>query len=424
VSVDFRQQRPLWLRAFNAAGRGARALGWELVSLDPDELLREAERRAGGLADFGGDEFREPMRRYLESLEREAHLTTTGRILARQDVMCVLVNRLRTAEIFKRHPEILAQPVSRPIFITGLPRSGTSILHELLAQDPAHRVPHFWEVRYAWPPPEQADFDAGYRGNPRIRKANRDLTLWHVLVPAYKTMHEMGGHLPCECGDITTHTFLGDRMLALHQVPSYAAWAAAQDQRIAYQWHRKMLQLLQWRVPRERWVLKGPAHLNWLPALFAVYPDARLIWTHRDPLQVMGSVASLISAILWMRASRVDPELVQAAFGGEFFAAQLDSALKFRDGGGIDPRQFIDVRYQDLMGDTFGTLRRVYQQLDLALDPAIESRMRAYLAGKPKGKFGKHEYSFDDLGLDRDIERARFAAYQARFDIESEVGRR
>jgi hypothetical protein len=182
-----------------------------------------------------------------------------------------------------------------------------------------------------------------------------------------------------------------------------------------------MLQYLQWKARRERWVLKAPAHLNWLPALFEVYPDARLVWTHRDPLQVMGSVASLISAIAWMRAEHVDPESVKAAFGGAFFAAQLEAAVKFRDSGAVDPLQFVDVRYQDLMADTFGTLRRVYHELGLSLDDAIELRMRAYLAAKPRGKFGRHEYTFEELELDGATERARFAAYQARFDIANEV---
>jgi hypothetical protein len=340
-----------------------------------------------------------------------------GRALARQDILVALSNRLQMADWFRRHPEIGEQAVARPLFITGLPRSGTSILHELLEQDPAHRVPLSWEVRYCCPPPDEA----AHRSDPRIRRAHRDLTLWHALVPAYKTMHEMGGRIPCECGDITMSAFMGDRFMALHQVPSYAAWAATQDMRPTYAFHRRMLQILQWRLPRERWVLKAPAHMNWLPALLAVYPDACIVQTHRDPLQVMGSVASLLSAILWMRSDDVDPAVIAASFGGEALAAQLEGVMRLRDSGALAPARIRDVRYHDLMADPWGTIAGVYEHFGLELAPQARARMERYLANKPKGKHGRHEYAFADLGLDLATERARFARYQERYGVKSEV---
>jgi hypothetical protein len=384
--------------------------------LEVDDLLESARRRTG-LSDFFGDDFREPLARLVGSLNSEAKLTPMGRALARQDILVALQNRLYMADWFGRHPEIGEQAVRAPLFITGLPRSGTSILHELLAQDPAHRVPLSWEARYCCPPPDEAS----NASDPRVRRAHRDLVLWHRLVPAYKTMHEMGGLIPCECGDLTMHTFLGDRFAALHQVPSYATWAAGQDMRPVYAFHRRMLQVLQWRVRRERWVLKAPAHMNWLPALFAVYPDAHVVQTHRDPLQVMGSVASLLSAILWMRSDDVDPAIIHASFGGEAFARQLEGVMRFRDSGACDPGRFHDVRYQDLMADPWGTIAGVYKRFGFELTPEARARMQSYLAHKPKGKFGRHEYSFADLGLDLATERARFAVYQARCGVESEV---
>ena len=416
MSLDFRQDRPAWLRALNAAGRALARLGVQVARLDVADLLDTARKRAG-LSDFLGDEFREPLARLCDSLEREAKLTPVGRALARQDLLVALQNRLQMADWFRREPSIGEQAVAKPLFITGLPRSGTSILHELLAQDPANRVPLSWEVRYCCPPPDEAS----HGEDPRIHRAHRDLTLWHALVPAYKTMHEMGGLIPCECGDITMSTFLGDRFAALHQVPDYAAWANAQDMRPVYAFHRKVLQILQWRLRRERWVLKAPAHMNWLPALVAVYPDACIVQTHRDPLQVMGSVASLLSAILWMRSDDVDPAIIQASFGGAAFAAQLEGAMRFRDSGALPPSQFRDVRYRDLMSDPWGTIDGVYAQFGLELRPQARERMQQYLAHKPRGKFGRHEYSFADLGLDLGTERARFARYQERYGVNSEV---
>jgi len=416
MPLEFQVRRPHWLRSFNAVGRGLRALGFEPVSLDPDELQRTARRRAK-LTDFGGDEFLEPMRHFLASAEEEAQLSWMGRLMARQDALCVLDNRLRMTALFDRNPEILDQPVSAPIFITGLPRSGTTILHELLGQDPAHRVPLCWQTRYAVPPPA----DSPDPRDPRIRRTDRDLRLWHRLVPAHATMHRNGAELPSECADLTAHTFLGDRFTALYQVPRFAAWSTTQDPRVMYRWHRKMLQLLQWRRPPARWVLKAPAHMNWLDALLDVYPDARIVQSHRDPLQVMGSVASLLLAILWMRADSVDAAGVEAAFGGASFAAQLDAALRVRDDPARDSDQFADVRYLDLMRDPLATIHELYTELGHELDAACENRMRAYLDAKPQGKYGRHLYRFADLGLDLVEERARFAAYQARFDVTSEV---
>jgi hypothetical protein len=416
VSLDFRQDRPAWLRALNAGGRALEALGLRSARLEVDELTGAALRRTG-LSDFFGDEFRAPLARLVESLNAEARLTPVGRALARQDILVALSNRLQMADWFRRHPEIGEQPLVRPLFITGLPRSGTSILHELLAQDPAHRVPLSWEVRYCCPPPD----GTSHASDPRVRRAHRDLTLWHVLVPAYKTMHEMGGRIPCECGDITMNTFLGDRFMALHQVPGYAAWASGQDMRPVYAFHRRMLQILQWRLARERWVLKAPAHMNWLPALLAVYPDACIVQTHRDPLQVMGSVASLLSAILWMRSDDVDPRIIEASFGGEALVAQLEGVMRLRDSGALDPAQLFDVRYTDLMSDPWGTIAAVYEHFGLELGAAARARMERYLAHKPRGKFGRHEYSFGDLGLDLATERERFARYQERYGVKSEV---
>ena len=163
------------------------------------------------------------------------------------------------------------------------------------------------------------------------------------------------------------------------------------------------------------------AHMNWLDALLDVYPDARIVQSHRDPLQVMGSVASLLVAILWMRADRVDPAGVEAAFGGSAFAAQLEAARRVRDAPGRNPRHFADVRYLDFMADPCATIRGLYRDLGGELEPAAEQRMRSYLDAKPQGKHGRHSYHFADLGLDLLEERARFAAYQARFAVASEV---
>ena len=410
--TDFSRQRPLWVRALNRlagpfAGR---------IRLDADDLVAAAER-ATGLTDFGSDDFWEPMRAFLESANEEAHLTPIGRYLVRRDVFVLLRNRLEIADTLKRHPEIEEQPVREPLFIMGLSRSGTSILHELMSQDPALRSLESWEARYPCPPPEAAT----YATDPRIAKAHRELRLWPALVPPYEAMHEMGGRIQAECGDITANAFLGDHLVALHQTPSYAAFIAGRDITPAYEIHRKILQILQWKTGARRWVLKAPAHMNWLDTLMKVYPDARVVQTHRDPLQIMGSTVSLIAAIIWMRADAVDPELIRLAFGPAYYEPQLNNMMAMRDRGVVAPERCFDVRFTDLMADHFGVIRALYEHFGWEYTETAESRMRAYLANKPRGKFGKHFYAFEDLGLDLATERARYAAYQERYGVESEV---
>jgi hypothetical protein len=402
--------RPEWLRSLNDVG----CPGW--VRLDEASLLEEAAASTG-LSDFGGDDFREPLEIFLASLEEEADLHLVGRILARGDVLNLLENRLRMTEARKRHPEIAAERVERPIFITGLPRTGTSILHELLGRDPANRVPLAWEIRHPCPPPEAARRET----DPRVAQAEREIGFWNHVVPEYPTMHELGARIPVECIVLTAHSFRSDQLSGAHQVPRYAAWLAGADMRPAYVCHREMLQLLQWRTPAERWVLKAPSHMASLDALFAVYPDARVVQTHRDPLRVMASVVSILFATAWVRSDRVDAGLLLQWFGGESCAQLVDGAVRLRDGGAVDPSQFFDVRYQDLLDDPFGTIGGVYEHFGLAYSAEAESRMRAYLEVKPKDKHGAHRYSFSDTGFDLATERRRFAAYQERFDVPSEV---
>ncbi|HEX7408400.1 MAG TPA: sulfotransferase [Candidatus Binatia bacterium] len=402
--------RPEWVRALNTLGDPS----W--IRLDEGALLDEAVRNTG-LSDFGGDSFRTPLRIFLDSLAQEAQLNFVGRVLARSDILNLLENRLRMTETRQRNPEIDAVQVTRPIFITGLPRTGTSILHELLAQDPANRVPLAWEVRSPCPPPESATYET----DPRIEKADLEIRFWNHVVPEYPTMHELGAKIPVECIMLTMHEFLSDQLSGTHRVPSYAAWLAQTDMRPAYAYHRQMLQLLQWRAPRERWVLKAPSHMATLDALLAVYPDARIIQTHRDPLKVMGSVASILYATAWVRSDGLDPEQVLQWFGGESCSFLLENAMRVRNSGIVDAQQFFDVRYQDLMQDPFGTIRGIYEHFGVPYSAEAEARMRAYLAAKPKDKHGAHQYAFEDTGFDLETERRRFAAYQERYRVPSEV---
>ena len=400
--------RPAWVQALHTIAEPA----W--IELDADALLAEASARSG-LADFGDDDFLEPYRLFVRALDAEAQLHTLGRLIARSDVVNWLENRLQLTDWRKRQPEIARQAVAAPIFITGLPRTGTSILHELLAQDPAHRVPLHWEVRHPCPPPEPATDDA------RTERAERQVQLWNHIVPEYKAMHELGAKLPVECIQLTAHSFRSEELMGRHRVPSYAAWYASCDLTPAYRFHRAMLQHLQWRHRRERWVLKAPSHLPALRTLFAVYPDARVVVTHRDPLKILPSVASILYSTAFVRSDAVDPAAMLGWFTGETCRGLLDGMTAFRASGAVAKNQFHDLRYAELVAKPPETIAALYDAFGLRLSAEAEARIRAYLAAKPKGKHGAHRYDFSATGFERDAERERFRPYQERYGVPSEV---
>ena len=401
--------RPPWMQSLHAL------IDPDWIRMEADALLEEATSRTG-LTDFGDEAFLEPYRIFVRGCEEEAQLHPLGRLLMRTDLMNWLENRLRLAAARKQHPEIAAQEIDAPLFITGLPRTGTSILHELLACDPAVRAPQHWEVRHPCPAPETRD----YANDPRIARADREVQLWNEICPEYASMHELGGQIPVECIQITAHEFRSDELLGRAQVPSYGQWLAEADLRPAYRFHRAFLQHLQWKCPG-RWVLKAPSHLAVLASLFAVYPDARIIWTHRDPLKVIPSVASILYATARIRSDAIDPDSVLAWFTGETCRTSLDAARTFRESGAVSEKQFHDVRYADLMQDPIETIRTAYQHFGIEFSTSAEQAMRNYLASKPKGKYGAHRYGFAETGLDPVRERKRFADYQKDYSVASEV---
>jgi hypothetical protein len=401
--------RPAWVRSLHAAVEP----GW--ISLDADELLETAQR-ATGLGDFGGDEFRTPYRIFLRACEDEARLHPLGRMLVRGDVLTWLSNRLRLEDARKRDPAIAAQRIERPIFITGLPRTGTTILHELLMQDPANRVPLHWEVRFPCPAPETDR----YANDPRIARAEDELQLWNHIVPEYRAMHELGAQIPVEDIQITPPSFVSDELMGRHVVPSYAAWYASADKSVALAFHRRFLQHLQSRHARARWVLKSPSWLGLLPVLFGEYADARVVITHRDPLKVLPSVVSILYSTAFVRSDAVDAATFKGWFSPETCRALIDAMTAFRDSGATPREQFCDVRYADLVRDPAGAVESIYDRFGIAFSPELAARIRAYVASKPRGKHGAHHYSFDALGRDAGAERERFRSYQERFGVPSE----
>ncbi|MDG2305349.1 MAG: sulfotransferase [Candidatus Binatia bacterium] len=407
--------RAPWVDQLNALGENLDGGGRSLVSLDAAGLLRDAAAGTG-LDDFGDDWFREPLGVLLRSFEEEAKLTLVGRLIARADVQRLLSNRLRIEDHVKRHPEIGDQKIEAPIVVTGLGRAGTTFLHELLAQDPDNRVPMLWEMMYSVPPPETATYET----DPRILASHREISLMDEVVPAFQSMQEVAGDLPNECIFLVAHQLSTDKFIGEFDIPSYMGWTSFNDQRPAYEYHQKILRLLQSRHRGTRWALKAPSHLHLLPTLFATYPDARVVIPHRDPLRVLGSLSNLMASLRWMRSNEVDYDGIVAAmnFGAQY---QMDNLSQQRDDGTVPTDQILDIRYVDLVADPIATMKRIYAYFEITFSTAFETRLQARLGSRPRGDRAAHEYTFDDTGLDLAKERAKHAGYQERYDVPSEL---
>jgi hypothetical protein len=405
---------PFALRLANRAGGALRRAGLPIVSLERQTLLDRASRSAR-LDDFGDRAFLEGLQRLLDSYENEARLTLFGRILARTDAVRLLENRLHMTDTIKRHPEMLAGEIRAPIFILGLPRTGTTILHQLMAQDPATRVPMTWEVHRPWPPPERETYDT----DPRIAEVENHFAGIDRVLPGFKSMHPMGALLPQECVALTAHDFATMIYHTTHNVPSYQAWLERVDLRPVYASHRRQLQYLQWRCPAGRWVLKSPGHLWALDALLHEYPDARIVQTHRDPLKVIASLTSLICHLRSLATDAIDPIAIGADWTVRL-AAGLEKAMVERDRL-VPPERAVDVQFRDFVGNEIETVRRIYAHFGLALSGETERRMRRFLAENPKDKHGAHRYALAAAGLDAVTERRRYARYVQRYGVVSET---
>jgi hypothetical protein len=394
-------------------GRMLDASGRRFVRLDEASLCSAARHRARS-DDFGEPAVHEPLGRLLESLESEAQLNLMGRVAAREDLTRFLANRLALEGDRRSHPEIAAEQIRRPLFIAGLPRSGSTLLYNLMAQDPATRVPRNWEIMFPSPPPERNT----YATDGRIARADRQIRWFQRLQPEFRKIHAVGACLPEECVVILSHTFLSFQFSSMYFIPSYQSWFERQDLRPAYDFHRRFLQHLQWRCRGERWVLKAPPHLPALDALFAVYPDAGVILTHRDPLEVVPSVASLHTVLRSTFSNVVEP----AAVGPEvsrMLANDITRGIEALDRGCAPPGQVLDVRYTDLVRNPVATVERIYAHFDLPFRSDVAERMRRFPLENSAERNGRHEYSLEAFGLDADTERRRYRTYCERFSLQS-----
>jgi hypothetical protein len=399
--------RPDWVHDQIVSGRTVGALA--LHPVEATELVATATRVAGA-TDFGGDSWRTGFELLCTSLAEEADLHAVGAALTRAELLRTLVNRLR---IVAAGP-VPDLPVTAPWVVCGTARSGTSILHELLALDPGARVPRAWEVLDSVPAP------AGSPDPARVERIDREVRLWDRITPEYLTMHENGGALPTECIFLTAHEFASEHWSGVHDVPTYNRWLVGADLRPAYAWHRRQLQWLGRHDPPDvQWMLKAPSHLGALPALFATYPDAWVLQTHRDPARTLPSTISLMATLRWMRSDRVDVDRLSRTMvrGVALLFAHVQA---LRADGTLPDHRFVDVHYADLMRDPVATLRTVYDRTGRPWPDGFADRIRAYLAAKPRAAHGPHRYGLADFAIDEADLRERYAPYVEHFGVTTE----
>ncbi len=380
--------------------------------LDEESLLAAASA-ATGLTDFGEDTFRPGLRVLLDSLDGEAQLTTIGRIAARRRLINVLATRLQLLDYRKARPGITTRGVTRPIFVLGLPRTGTTVLYGMLASNPALRAPASWEVARPFPPSEPSDRD----DDPRITAVDKEFTQFRRLAPAIDVIHPLGARLPQECLALQAPEFASYEYPTTFPVSSYWAWLRTQDLRNAYEFEAMFLQHLQTHDTSPQWLLKTPAHLMWLDTLLAVFPDALIVHTHRDPAAVLASVSSLMFTL----RSAFSDAVVRAEVGREQLDAWtwgLDRTLRARDR--LADERVVDVHYTDTVNDPVGTVRRVYEHFDLEFTSAVEQGVVQYLADNPRDKHGAHRCTLEEFSLHEGEVSDAFGEYRRRFQIDPE----
>jgi len=377
--------------------------------LTADGLVTAAMEQTG-LEDFGGDSFRDGLSRLTDALADEADLTGAGTEILGLRLTMLLANRLRIEDIYGSHPEIATQVVGGPVVIIGLPRTGTTALSQLVAADPQFRSLRLWESIDPVPPPtaetELAD--------PRIAEAQRGLDAMYEAFPKMRSLYFQTATGATECQDLLGMEFRTEHFDGMAHVPSYTEWVLGCDMSPAYAYHRRVLRLLQWRCPPRLWHLKTPVHMLALDDLCSVYPDAKFLWTHRDPAAVLGSVCSLIGYTRSWVSDRDDSALLGAEQSA-VWAEALRRAMAFRDRMGED--RFADVAWAQLQTDPVGAVSRAYGDLGLALGEAGRVRIAGWAADNRPGSKGAHEFALGDFGLDARTVRRRFAFYLDRFDV-------
>ena len=378
-----------------------------------EQAILDGACAATGLDDFGGGDWRDHFRALLKAYDAESRLTEPGRQMVLGEIGGVLAARLACEAAWKREPKVLASEIRRPIFILGLPRSGTTALHFLLGQDPANQALEYWLAAAPRPRPPRATWES----EPAFQTAVATIEWIYQTDPGLRAIHLLEADGPEECRHLLLQSFLDHTFDSNATIPSYTKYFEAQDMRPAYERHRDILKLIGSPTPERRWVLKYPAHMRELDVLLAVYPDACIVQTHRDPVKVLPSICSLVTGWRSLYEGSADAKAI-GAWQLEMYASMIEHAMEVR--ARANPAQFYDFSFRELIADPVGAIGRMYEHFGFAPSADGVARMRTWHAAHPQHKHGGHNYTLEQFGLSEEAIRERFARYTDRFAVERE----
>lgn len=397
-----RVRHPAPFQLLNGAGGALRRCGVELASLAPESLMKKAIAETG-LCDFGAPDFRTGLSVLTASAERDAQLSTVGRLALREHIVSALATRLLMEAARKRDPAAVGAEIREPTIVIGLPRTGTTLLHRLLALAPGARALLYWELRRPLPSPGK---------DHRLEQAGRRLKLTETLAPGFRSKHPTGPQEAEECWFLFDSSLVSAAFWLTAPVYGYLDWCLRQDQSGPYRTYREHLAVFQSQSPASRLVLKAPFHTLHIDTLLQAIPTARLIQIHRDPVTAVSSLNSLMYALRAAVSDRVDAARL-ARTNLDLLAVAAERCLAVRSSLSADA--VIDVYYEDLVTDPVQVVRAIGEQLGMPMDEGHEQRLRRYLAQRPKDRYGAHLYRTEDFGLTAAEIARRFEAYLERF---------
>jgi hypothetical protein len=402
---SLRVQRTSMLNIINGAGYALRKVKLDPFKIEADIIINKAKSKAG----FSGSipKAEEGLRKLVSSIHKDGKPNPFGALAIKGLLERILYGRYKIEQEMAKNPWIEDQKISQPVFIIGMPRTGTTILHAILHEDPAHRAPLAWECLLPYP----AATPETFKDNEQLRTIEKEFSQLFKLVPDFRRKHYMEADAPQECLGITAFDFNSFQFSAQLYLGSYMDWFSDESDMLGtMRFHKRFLQYLQsGGVKSERWLLKSPVHLRRLPEIFEVYPDARIIMTHRGPADIVSSTASLMSSVRTLYSDEEDQNvtgLEQAKLWSQYFNRFVEdrSALDKED-------QIIDLKFEDFLKDQVGTIRKIYERFGWELTEEAVDKFKIFLADNPREKHGKHEYSLDDFGLEKDKINQQFSKY-------------
>lgn len=380
------------------------------LAFNVESLLKEAQECAGLEDSTTLSTFAEPLNVLARALDSEARLTPAGRLAVRNALISSLLTQISIKQNIAEHPEINQLQVAQPVFIIGMLRTGSTLVHNLLSQHPGLRVPNLWELMYP--------AEAGMTHKKQEELANRAQAYvdeYFHIAPELKQIHFLDARQPDECHRLLGNAFQSMVYEMRYRVPGYANWLNDRDLKSAYEYHLQQLKNILWRIPGDVVVLKCPFHAWYLDALVRVYPTARFIHLHRDPTSVVVSTCSLCATIRAGRSDAVD----RAEIGQEWLAQIERGVTRMQESRRtyLNDKPVLDIRYNDLMRDIIGVMKQVCNFIGVPMTEQAEYQMRQYLSRNQQHKYGTHRYTPEEFGLDRSDLDGRFPAYRQQYEL-------